>query len=138
MVKNSPGQMLGDHCNHSGLDASPLCPVGDLTAMCRAISATFNEPLFFYYKPSSLIPLTDSMARKISRHGVSIQDIQAQSTLTSEALWCYIHLPPSATSAVSSAFTSHLYTWLSTYTGCLGGKLLCLLLIYYSFIHEYA
>ena len=53
--------------------------------------------------------LSDPCVESFDRHGVSIQDIQAQGTWSSDAVWRYIQLLPSATSAVSSAFTSHLY-----------------------------
>ena len=104
--------------------------------MCRVFPATSNEPLFLYSRQGSFLPLIDAMARKhlkkvskllqFPRHftfydfrrggatwafwnGVSIQDILAQGTWSSDVVWRYIQLPPSATPAVSSAFTSQLY-----------------------------
>ena len=118
------------------LGSSPLCPVRALTAMCRLFPAGDNDPLFVYPKRGSFLPLTDVMVRKhlkkvsqllkfhknftfhdfrrggatwAFRHGVSMQDIQAQGTWSSDAVWRYIQLPPSASSAVSTAFSSHLY-----------------------------
>ena len=137
MVQNNAGQAFSFNYNHSCLGFLPLCPVRALNAMCSVFLATSNKPLFLYSRQGSFLPLTDAMARKhlkkvskllqfprhftfhdfrrggatwAFRHGVSIQDIQAQGTWSSDAVWRYIQLPPSATSTVSSAFTSHLYS----------------------------
>ena len=41
------------------LGSSALCHVRAITAMCQAISATTNQPLFLYHRGGSLSPLTD-------------------------------------------------------------------------------
>ena len=119
------------------LGTSMVCPVKALRDMYASFPAAKDDPLFVYNKNSLLLPLTDSMARKhlklVSqlldypkhftfhdfrrggatwgfRHGASIQDIQAQGTWSSQSVWPYIQLPPSATSTVSSSFRSHLLT----------------------------
>ena len=115
------------------LGTSMLCPVKALRDMYASFPAAKDDPLFLYNKSSLLLPLTDSMARKhlklvsqlldypkhftfhdfrrgeatwAFRNGVSIQDIQAQGTWSSQSVWRYIQLPPSAT---SSSFRSHLF-----------------------------
>ena len=42
------------------------------------------------------------------QHGVSLQDIQAQGTWSSQCVWRYIHFPFAGTSRVAAAFHAHL------------------------------
>ena len=118
------------------LGASPLCPLNALKKLLHIHPLTDDHPLFIFYKQGRPVTLTDSMARKhlkhIScllglpkhytfhdfrrggatwafRHGVPLQDIQAQGTWSSQCVWRYIQLPPSATSSVASTFSTHLH-----------------------------
>ena len=116
MVKNNAGQAFVSTITIPALGSSPLCPVKALSAMFRLLPATSNEPLSLYSRQGSLLPLTDAMAKKhlqrvsqllhFSRH-FTFHDFMRGGS--SDAVWRYIQLPPSATSAVSSAFSSHLY-----------------------------
>ena len=118
------------------LGSSPLCPYRALTTLFQAHPLSDDHPLFLFYKQGSWFTLTDSMARKhlkrvcsllgfpkhytfhdfrrggatwAFRHGVPLQDIQAQATCSSQCVWRYIQLPPSATSSVAATFSDHLY-----------------------------
>ena len=116
------------------LGASALCPIAALKQMLATYPSHQDSSLFQIPQAGSLIPLTDSAARKhlkqmssllglhrsltfhdfrrgaswAFQHGVSIQDIQAQGTWTSNCVWRYIALP-SCQSQVSASFRSHLY-----------------------------
>ena len=117
------------------LPHSPLCPVQALLTMFRVFSASTDSPLFQIFRSGALFPLTDSRARKhlkhISavlglqksltfhdfrragaswafQHGVSLQDIQAQGTWSSQCVWRYIHIPLAGPSRVAAAFRAHL------------------------------
>ena len=46
------------------LGASPLCAIKAITNMTRLFPAENNEPLFVIPRPSMMVPLTDSVARK--------------------------------------------------------------------------
>ena len=119
------------------LETSMLCPVRALRSMYTAFPTVKDDPLFVYNKSGLPLPLTDSVERKrlklvsqlvhyskhftfhdfrrsgatwAFRHGISIQDIQAQGTWSSQSVWRYIQLPPSATATVASSFHSHLHT----------------------------
>ena len=48
----------------ANLGASHLCPIKALTNMIRLLPATTNDPLFVLPRPSTLVPLTDSVVRK--------------------------------------------------------------------------
>ena len=92
-------------------------------------------PLFQVPFLNGIVPLTDSVARKhlkdvsrclgfqktftfhdfrrggatwAFRHGVPVQDIQAQGTWSSSCVWRYIQVPSSASSPVASSFHTHL------------------------------
>ena len=118
------------------LGASALCPIAALQQMMATYPSHSDSALFQIPQGKTLVPLTDSAARKhlkqvssllglhrsltfhdfhtgggaswAFQHGVPIQDIQAQGTWTSNCVWRYIALP-SSQSQVSAAFTSHLY-----------------------------
>ena len=95
------------------LGASPLCPWNALKKLLHIHVLSDDHPLFIFYKKGRLVTLTDSMARKhlkhIScllglskhytfhdirrggatwafRHGVPLQDIQAQGTWSSQCV----------------------------------------------------
>ena len=99
------------------LGESPLCPVKALTDMFQELPADKKSPLFCIIKKSTLLPLTDSTARKYLKHissilaisptltfhmfrksattwafdkGVPLQDIMQHGTWSSSAVWRYI------------------------------------------------
>ena len=117
------------------LPLSPLCPVNALLAMSNALPASCDSPLFQISKAGVLSPLTGSRARKhlkhnsavlvlqkpltfhdfrragaswAFQHGVSVQDIQAQGTWSSQCVWRYMHLPFTGSSRVAAAFRAQL------------------------------
>ena len=117
------------------LGESPLCPVKALTNMFQEFPADKNSPLFCIIKKSTLLPSTDSIARKhlkqvssilsisptLTFHmfrksattwafnkGVPLQDIMQHGTWSSSAVWRYIHSVPSVSSQVSRTFQQHL------------------------------
>ena len=119
----------------SALGQSKLCPWRALKDMFNHIALDQDFPLFQVPSRDGVIPLTDSVARKhlkdvsrllgfpktftfhdfrrggatwAFRHGVPLQDIQAQGTWSSSCVWRYIQLPSSETSPVASAFRTHL------------------------------
>ena len=116
------------------LGASVLCPYKALITLLQIHPLSDDHPLFGFYKQGQWLTLTDSMARKhlkrvctllgptkhytfhdfhrggatwVFRHGVPIQDIQAQGTWSSQCVWRNIQLPPSATSSVANTFLHH-------------------------------
>ena len=109
------------------LGGSVLCP--------NSNSSNKDAPLFHIHHHSVTVPLTDSYAckhlKKVSkilkfsksitfydfrrggstwafRHGVPIQDNQAQGTLSSSCVWRCINIYPALSSTVSSIFQAHL------------------------------
>ena len=117
------------------LGASPLCPIADLKDLGTFNPVDNDKPLFEILSLFASVPLTDSYARKhlkkvstllqlpkpitfhdfrrggaswAFRHGVPIQDIQAQGTWSSSCVWRYINISPALTSTVSSTFQAHL------------------------------
>ena len=119
----------------SALGQSKLCPWRALREMLAATPMDQDLPLFQVPSLTGAIPLTDSVARKhlkdvsrclgfqksftfhdfrrsgatwAFRHGVSLQDIQAQGTWSSSCVWRYIQVPPSGASTVASSFRTHL------------------------------
>ena len=119
----------------SALGHSRLCPWTALKDMLDHTSLDQDLPLFQVPSLNGTIPLTDSVARKhlkdvsrclgfskpftfhdfrpggatwAFRHGVPLQDIQAQGTWSSSCVWRYIQLPSSDTSPVAASFRTHL------------------------------
>ena len=119
----------------SALGQSKLCPWRALRDMLDATSPLQDLPLFQVPSSDGQIPLTDSVARKhlkdvsrclgfhksftfhdfrhggatwAFRHGVPLQDIQAQGTWSSSCVWRYIQLPSSHNSPVAASFRAHL------------------------------
>ena len=103
--------------------------------MLNSKNANKDASLFQIWHHSVVVPLTDSYARKhlkkvskslelsksmtfhafrrggatwAFRHGVPIQDIQAQGTWSSSCVWRYINTSPALSSTVSSTFQVHL------------------------------
>ena len=116
------------------LGSLPICPVTLLKVMFQQCPGTNNDPLYRIHSHPCTV-LTDSMARKhlnkISlalhivptltfhmfrkagttwafNHGVPLQDIMLHGTWSSRAVWKYVVSTSSASSAVSTAFQSHL------------------------------
>ena len=117
------------------LGVSPLCPIKAITNMIYLFPAGNNEPLFVIPSPSSMVPLTDSVARKhlkkISnklglqspltfhafrragamwafQNGVPLEHIMKHGTWKSDAVWSHLSSNPTATSPVSLAFQAAL------------------------------
>ena len=117
------------------LGASALCPIAALKQMLATYPSHQDSYLFQIPQGLAPKPLTDSAAKKhlkhvsvllglprsltfhdfprggaswAFQHGVSIHDIQAQGSWTSNCVWRYIGLPPSQTQ-VSAEFRSHLH-----------------------------
>ena len=117
------------------LGRSEICPVTALKTMFACLPGTDNDPLFRIYKKGTVLPLTDSTARKhlkqISstlgiqppltfhaftraastwafQHGVPLEHIQAHGTWKSDALWAYLRSSPSSSSLVAETFRKHL------------------------------
>ena len=103
----------------SALGQSKLCPWRALKDMFNHIALDQDFPLFQVPSRDGVIPLTDSVARKhlkdvsrllgfpktftfydfrrggatwAFRHGVPLQDIQAQGTWSSSCVWRYISI----------------------------------------------
>ena len=119
------------------LGNSPLCPIKAVNNMILLHPAGDNDPLFVIPRSTSLVPLTDSMARKhlkkISnilglhppltfhafrragamwafQNGVPLEHIMKHGTWKSDAVWTYLSSTPSATSPVSLAFQASLHS----------------------------
>ena len=118
------------------LGLSPLCPCTLIKHMLHVIPGTSNDPLFSTFYKGKLVALTDSIATKhlklvasrlnfphltfhmfqkggttwAFQHGVSLQDIMAHGTCSSQAIWRYIKSVPSATSPVATSFRSILHS----------------------------
>ena len=110
----------------STLGQSKLCPWRTLSEMLGSTAPDHDLPLFQIPSPVGFSPLTDLVACKhlkdISRclgfhktftfhnfrHGVPLQDIQAQGTWSSSCVWRYIQLPSLETSPVASSFRTYL------------------------------
>ena len=129
------------------LGCSPLCPVTALTAMCRAFPATSNQPLFLYSRQGSFLPLTDSMARKQLKKFPTLLQFSKHFTFHDfrrGATWAFrpkrlglvmqcgdtynfpLQLPPlPLLHSLLTFMPSPYFYW------GLGGKLLCLLLIFH-------
>ena len=116
------------------LGASSLCPITALKTMLKSKFADKDAPLFQISHNSVVVPLMDSYAckhLKISKmlalpksitfhdfrrggatwtfkHGVPIQNIQAQGTWSSSCVWRYINMAPALSSTISSTFQAHL------------------------------
>ena len=117
------------------LGASTLCPITALQTMFQKFPASKNQPLFLLHRHGHLTPLTDSVARKhlkqvstmlqihppltfhmfrksattwAFQRGVPMQDIMHHGTLSSAAVWRYIHSTPRP-SEVSSTFRHFLH-----------------------------
>ena len=117
------------------LGSSPLCPVTSLQHMYQAIPASKNSPLFCMKSTKTLVPLSDSTARKHLKkissllhisppltfhtfrrsgttwafaNGVPLQEIMSHGTWSSDSVWRYIQSVPHSSSAVSSTFQHHL------------------------------
>ena len=131
---------LQDRCKTTSvaipaLGQSPLCPVVAIRAMFQLFPADVDSPLFQIPVAGSLVPLTDSIARKhlkqvstalalakpltfhdfrragaswAFQHGVPLQNIQAQGTWTSQCVWRYVHTSSSGPSRVADSFRAHL------------------------------
>ena len=134
MVKNSPKQER--YCHHSYSFISPLCPIAALNGMIWLYPLSDNKPRFVIPRAQSLVPLTDSVARKrlkdISHHlslpksltfhdfcragaswafqnGVPLEHIMKHGTWRSDAIWTYLS-SPTLESPVSRAFKVALHT----------------------------
>ena len=83
----------------------PLCPIAALKDMSKFNSTDNDEPVFQICQHSVPVTLIESYA---FRHGVPIQDIQAQATWSSSCVWRYINISPGLSSTVSSTFQAHL------------------------------
>ena len=118
------------------LGDSPLCPCTLLKTMLKVVPGNNNAPLFSIYQKGKIVTLTDSVARKhlkalasslkfphltfhmfrkggttwAFQHGVSLQDIMAHGTWSSQAIWKYIKTVPSATSPVANSFRTALHS----------------------------
>ena len=117
------------------LHGTPICPVQAVRHMLAAYPDHDNAPLFQIPSGSSLIPLTDSKARKHLKnislllqitptltfhmfrkggttwafnHGVPIENIMQHGTWSSQTVWRYIKSVPSASSLVSTSFQNYL------------------------------
>ena len=113
------------------LGRSEICPVNALKTMFACLPGTDNDPLFRIYKKGTVLPLTDSTARKhlkqISsmleiqppltfhafrraastwafQHGIALEHIQAHGTWKSDAVWAYLRSSPSSSSPVAETF----------------------------------
>ena len=118
------------------LGDSPLCPCSLLKTMLQVLPEDTNTPLFSINQKGRFVTLTDSVARKhlkalaallkfphltfhmfrkggttwAFQHGVSLQDIMAHGTWSSQAIWKYIKTVPSATSPVANSFRTVLHS----------------------------
>ena len=117
------------------LGASPLCPIAALKRMFKVYPGSRNDPLFMVWAMNSLVPLSDSTARKhlkkvssllatttpLTFHafrragttwafqkGVPLEQIMKHGTWSSDAVWRYVQSVPSAVTPVSSTFQRHL------------------------------
>ena len=122
-----PLPLLGD---------TPLCPIAALDGMIRLYPVSDNDPLFVIPRAHTLVPLTDSVARKhlkdISSHlglpkpltfhdfrragaswafqnGVPLEHIMKHGTWRSDAIWAYLSSSPTPESPVSRAFKVALH-----------------------------
>ena len=118
------------------LGDSLLCPIKALQLMFQKYPAEKNSPLFLQCRQGSLVPLTDSVARKHLKrvslllqiqppltfhlfrksattwafhNGVPMNQIMQHGTWTSDAVWRYIHSLPTPDSHVSRTFRHLLY-----------------------------
>ena len=135
-IATIPTSLLGD---------TLLCPIASINHMVRLYPVSDNEPLFVVPRAQTLVPLTDSVARKhlkdISSHlglpksltfhdfrragaswafqnGVSLEHIMKHGTWHLDAIWTYLSSSPTVESPVSRAFKLALHTQLHTW--CLG------------------
>ena len=119
------------------LGNTPLCPIAALDGMIRLYPVSDNGPLFVVPRAQTLVPLTDSVARKhlkdISSHlglpksltfhdfcragaswafqnGVPLEHIMKNGTWHSDAIWTYLSSSPTLESPVSRAFRAALHT----------------------------
>ena len=141
MVKWS--ETLQDRCKV----ASVSLPNLGASVLCQnSKSSNKDAPLFHIHHHSVTVSLTDSYAcknlKKVSkilkfsksitfhdfrrggatwafRHGVPIEDIQAQGTWSSSCVWRYINISPALSSTVSSFFSGTFFC-LTTPTWHLG------------------
>ena len=122
-----PLPLLGD---------TPLCLIAALDSMIRLYPVSDNDPLFVIPRAHTLVPLTDSVARKhlkdISSHlslpkpltfhdfcragaswafqnGVPLEHIMKHGTWRSDAIWAYLSSSPTLESPVSRAFKVALH-----------------------------
>ena len=123
-----PIPLLGD---------SPLCPIAALNGMIRLYPVSDNDPLFVIPRAKTLVPLTDSVARKHLKHisshlglpkpltfhdfrragaswafqnGVPLEYIMKHGTWRSDAIWAYLSSSPTLESPVSRAFKVALHS----------------------------
>ena len=120
------------------LGVSRLCPIKAISNMICLFPAEHDEPLFGILRPSMMVPLTDSVARKhlnklISnklglqspltfhafrragamwtfQNGVPLEHIMKHGTWKSDAVWTYLSSTPLSTSPVSLAFQASLHS----------------------------
>ena len=104
--------------------------------MLQVLPGDTNAPLFSINQKGKFVTLTDSVTRKhlkalaallkfphltfhmfrkggttwAFQHGVSLQDIMAHGTWSSQAIWKYIKTVPSATSPVANSFHTILHS----------------------------
>ena len=127
-IATIPTPLLGD---------TPLCPIASINHMVRLYPVSYNEPLFVVPRAQTLVPLTDSVARKhlkdISSHlglpksltfhdvrragaswafqnGVLLEHIMKHGTWHSDAIWRYLSSSPTLESPISRAFKLALHT----------------------------
>ena len=120
------------------LQDSPLCPVSALQVLLKSLPGTKNSPLFQILNKSQWVPLTESRVRKhfspvlqvldlqnsnytfhsFRRSGatlafnqnVSLQNIKAHGTWTSDSVWSYISQDANVSSEVALSFQQALST----------------------------
>ena len=120
------------------LQNSPLCPVSALQVLLKSVPGTKNSPLFQILSKSAWVPLTESRVRKhftkvlqkldlhnsnytfhtFRRSGatlafnqnVSLQNIKAHGTWTSDSVWSYISQDANVSGEVALSFQKTLST----------------------------
>ena len=120
------------------LQGSPLCPVTALQVILRSVPGSNNSPLFQIKSKGAWVPLTESRVRKhfslvlnklglqesnftfhsFRRSGatlafnqnVSLQNIKAHGTWTSDAVWSYISQDSQVSDEVATSFQKIIST----------------------------
>ena len=119
------------------LAGSHLCQVMALKVMFQRFPGSDNSPVFVIPRPTGLVPLTDSVARKhlkdicrslgldipltfhdfrrggaawAFQHGVPLEHIMKHGTWKSDAIWTYLSSAVTAVSPVALAFQQVLHS----------------------------